>query len=124
MLPGHVGKNSLSVAILALKNLILLLRHRCRHAAIAKFFGDAIPQCNKYCDHCKNPAAVKKQVEALERSSSSWNRSCIGPSASSWNDYDSDLYEGGRRGFGGFSRYEFEKQTTEAVASLFHVILL
>ncbi|XP_066472581.1 ATP-dependent DNA helicase Q5 isoform X2 [Tiliqua scincoides] len=78
----------------------------CRHAAIAKFFGDAIPQCNKCCDHCKNPAAVKKLVEALELSSSSWSRTCIGPSASSWKDYDPDLYEGGRRGFGGFSRYD------------------
>ncbi|XP_072846637.2 ATP-dependent DNA helicase Q5 [Pogona vitticeps] len=70
----------------------------CRHAAIASFFGDAIPQCNKCCDFCKNPAAVKRQVEALEHSTSSWSRTCIGPSTTAWNACDPDLYEGGRRG--------------------------
>ncbi|XP_061472164.1 ATP-dependent DNA helicase Q5 isoform X2 [Rhineura floridana] len=78
----------------------------CRHAAIAIYFGDAVPQCKKCCDYCKNPVAVKKQVEALQQSSSSWSRTCIGPSSSSWNDFDPDLYEGGRSSFGGFSRYD------------------
>ncbi|KAJ6660364.1 hypothetical protein lerEdw1_017787, partial [Lerista edwardsae] len=106
-LPKHIGKAvSWLPPTLAPKTVIFHLLHSCRHAAIARFFGDAIPQCNKCCDHCKNPAAVKKQVEALERSSSGWSRTCIGPSASSWKDYDPDLYEGGRRGFGGFSRYD------------------
>nr|XP_028572723.1 ATP-dependent DNA helicase Q5 isoform X1 [Podarcis muralis]XP_028572724.1 ATP-dependent DNA helicase Q5 isoform X1 [Podarcis muralis]XP_028572725.1 ATP-dependent DNA helicase Q5 isoform X1 [Podarcis muralis]XP_028572726.1 ATP-dependent DNA helicase Q5 isoform X1 [Podarcis muralis]XP_028572728.1 ATP-dependent DNA helicase Q5 isoform X1 [Podarcis muralis] len=78
----------------------------CRHAAIANYFGDAVPQCNKCCDYCKNPQVVKKHVEALEHTGSGWNRTCIGPSASSWNAFDPDLYEGGRRGMGGFSRYD------------------
>ncbi|KAH0629493.1 hypothetical protein JD844_011590 [Phrynosoma platyrhinos] len=77
----------------------LCLPFSCRHAAIANFFGDAIPQCNKCCDYCKNSAAVKKQVEALEHSTNSWSRTCIGPSASSWNAFDPDLYEGGKRGY-------------------------
>ncbi|XP_060620657.2 ATP-dependent DNA helicase Q5 isoform X1 [Anolis sagrei] len=71
----------------------------CRHAAIANFFGDAIPECNKCCDYCRNPAVVKKKVEALQQSTSGWSRTCTGPSASSWNSYDPDLYEGGKRGY-------------------------
>uniref|UniRef100_A0A8B9J0S2 ATP-dependent DNA helicase Q5 n=1 Tax=Amazona collaria TaxID=241587 RepID=A0A8B9J0S2_9PSIT len=80
----------------------------CRHAAIAKYFGDVTPPCNKCCDYCKNPAAVKRQRESLERCSSSWSRTCIGPMSSSWEGYDPELYEGGRRGCRGFSRYDEE----------------
>ncbi|XP_065549743.1 ATP-dependent DNA helicase Q5 isoform X1 [Lathamus discolor] len=80
----------------------------CRHAAIAKYFGDVTPPCNKCCDYCKNPAAVKRQWESLERCSSSWSRTCIGPTSSSWEGYDPELYEGGRRGCRGFSRYDEE----------------
>nr|XP_008249172.1 ATP-dependent DNA helicase Q5 isoform X1 [Oryctolagus cuniculus] len=75
----------------------------CRHAAIAKYFGDAPPACSKGCDHCQNPAAVRRQLDALERSSS-WSKTCIGPSKG--DGFDPELYEGGRRGYGGFSRYD------------------
>ncbi|XP_063473176.1 ATP-dependent DNA helicase Q5 isoform X4 [Symphalangus syndactylus] len=75
----------------------------CRHAAIAKYFGDAPPACAKGCDHCRNPTAVRRQLEALERSSS-WSKTCIGPSQG--NGFDPELYEGGRKGYGGFSRYD------------------
>nr|XP_012309124.1 ATP-dependent DNA helicase Q5 [Aotus nancymaae] len=75
----------------------------CRHAAIAKYFGDAPPACAKGCDHCQNPTAVRRQLEALERSST-WNKTCIGPSQG--NGFDPELYEGGRKGYGGFSRYD------------------
>ncbi|KFV06083.1 ATP-dependent DNA helicase Q5, partial [Tauraco erythrolophus] len=80
----------------------------CRHAAIAKYFGDVTPACNKCCDYCKNPGAVKRQLESLERCSNSWSKTCIGPSGSSWDSYDPELYEGGRRGCRGFSRYDEE----------------
>ncbi|NWQ89735.1 RECQ5 helicase, partial [Burhinus bistriatus] len=80
----------------------------CRHAAIAKYFGDDTPPCNKCCDYCKNPGAVKRQLESLERCSNSWSKTCIGPTGSSWDSYDPELYEGGRRGYGGFSRYDEE----------------
>ncbi|XP_012893422.1 PREDICTED: ATP-dependent DNA helicase Q5 isoform X1 [Dipodomys ordii] len=77
----------------------------CRHAAIAKYFGDVPPTCIKGCDHCQNPAAVRKRLEALEHSSSSsWNKTCIEPFQK--NGFDPELYEGGRRGYGGFSRYD------------------
>ncbi|NXY16967.1 RECQ5 helicase, partial [Atrichornis clamosus] len=80
----------------------------CRHAAIAKYFGDVTPPCNKCCDFCKNPGAVKRQLEALECCSNSWSKTCIGPTGSSWDSYDPELYEGGRRGCRGFSRYDEE----------------
>uniref|UniRef100_A0A7M4E9X3 ATP-dependent DNA helicase n=1 Tax=Crocodylus porosus TaxID=8502 RepID=A0A7M4E9X3_CROPO len=78
----------------------------CRHAAIAKYFGDAIPPCNKSCDYCKNPGAVKKQLDSLECCSNNWSKTCIGPAGSSRGTYDPELYEGGRRGYGGFVRYD------------------
>uniref|UniRef100_K7FAM5 Uncharacterized protein n=1 Tax=Pelodiscus sinensis TaxID=13735 RepID=K7FAM5_PELSI len=84
------------------------LSPRCRHAAIAKYFGDATPTCNKCCDYCKNPGAVKKQLDTLELSCNSWSRTCIGATSSSRGAYDPELYEGGRRGYGGFSRYDGE----------------
>ncbi|XP_032932357.1 ATP-dependent DNA helicase Q5 isoform X3 [Catharus ustulatus] len=80
----------------------------CRHAAIAKYFGDVTPPCNKCCDFCKNPGAVKRQLEELERCSNHWNKTCIRPTGSSWDGYDPELYEGGRRGCRGFSRYDEE----------------
>ncbi|KFQ69075.1 ATP-dependent DNA helicase Q5, partial [Phaethon lepturus] len=80
----------------------------CRHAAIAKYFGDVTPPCNKCCDYCRNPGAVKRQLESLERCSNSWSKTCIGPTGSSWDAYDPELYEGGRRGCRGFSRYDEE----------------
>ncbi|XP_010595257.1 ATP-dependent DNA helicase Q5 isoform X2 [Loxodonta africana] len=75
----------------------------CRHAAIAKYFGDAPPTCTRGCDHCQNPEAVRRQLDAVERSSS-WSRTCIRPPQG--NGFDPELYEGGRRGYGGFSRYD------------------
>ncbi|XP_066442681.1 ATP-dependent DNA helicase Q5-like isoform X2 [Eleutherodactylus coqui] len=38
----------------------------CRHATIASYFGDEKPLCNKSCDCCKNPQAVKRMIEHLE----------------------------------------------------------
>ncbi|XP_075418334.1 ATP-dependent DNA helicase Q5 isoform X1 [Tenrec ecaudatus] len=76
----------------------------CRHAAIAKYFGDAPPTCSQGCDHCQNPTAVQRQLDSLGHSTS-WSKTCIGPS-SSGNGFDPELYEGGRRGHGGFSRYD------------------
>ncbi|XP_045046045.1 ATP-dependent DNA helicase Q5 isoform X2 [Desmodus rotundus] len=75
----------------------------CRHAAMAKYFGDAPPTCAKGCDHCQNPAAVQKQLDTLEHANS-WSKTCIRPSQQ--NGFDPELYEGGRRGYGGFSRYD------------------
>ncbi|XP_074080666.1 ATP-dependent DNA helicase Q5 isoform X2 [Macrotis lagotis] len=75
----------------------------CRHAAIARYFGDVPPPCSQGCDHCKNPGAVRKHLDALERMSS-WSKTQI--RSSRGNDSDSELYEGGRKGHDGFGRYD------------------
>ncbi|XP_070250652.1 ATP-dependent DNA helicase Q5 isoform X3 [Myotis yumanensis] len=98
------NKASDKAALLAFEALVTFCEELgCRHAAIAKYFGDAPPACTRGCDHCQNPAAVRKQLDTLERSSS-WSKTCIGPSQD--NGFDPELYEGGRRGYGGFSRYD------------------
>ncbi|KAK6479836.1 ATP-dependent DNA helicase Q5-like [Huso huso] len=78
----------------------------CRHAAIAQYFGDEKPRCNKSCDFCKNPAAVRNQLES-SRCLGSGGRTRIGPAATSTGPfgYDRELYAGGRRGYG-FERYD------------------
>uniref|UniRef100_A0A452QF62 ATP-dependent DNA helicase n=1 Tax=Ursus americanus TaxID=9643 RepID=A0A452QF62_URSAM len=98
------NKASDKAAVLAFDALVTFCEGLgCRHAAIAKYFGDAPPACTKGCDHCRDPGALRKQLDALEHRSS-WNKTCIGPSQG--NGFDPELYEGGRRGYGGFSRYD------------------
>ncbi|XP_077107871.1 ATP-dependent DNA helicase Q5 [Ranitomeya variabilis] len=75
----------------------------CRHAAIASYFGDEKPLCNKSCDFCKNPRAVKQQIEHLEGLQlNGRSRTCIQhPGAPSGPfGYDRELYEGGKKGYG------------------------
>ncbi|KAM5216468.1 ATP-dependent DNA helicase Q5 isoform 3-T4 [Hipposideros larvatus] len=96
------NKASDKAALLAFEALVTFCEDLgCRHAAIAKYFGDAPPACTKGCDHCQNPAAVRKQLDALEHRGS-WSKTCIRPSQG--NGFDPELYEGGRKGYGGFSR--------------------
>ncbi|XP_041076981.1 ATP-dependent DNA helicase Q5-like [Polyodon spathula] len=78
----------------------------CRHAAIAQYFGDEKPRCNKFCDFCKNPAAVRNQLE-LSRYQGSGGRTHIGPAATLTGSfgYDRELHAGGRHGCG-FERYD------------------
>ncbi|XP_041077936.1 ATP-dependent DNA helicase Q5 [Polyodon spathula] len=85
----------------------------CRHAAIAQYFGDEKPHCNKSCDFCKNPAAVRNQLE-LSRCLGSDGRTHIGPAAPSTGPfgYDRELYAGGRRGYG-FERYDISEEDYE-----------
>ncbi|XP_044155159.1 ATP-dependent DNA helicase Q5 [Bufo gargarizans] len=75
----------------------------CRHAAIASYFGDERPLCNKSCDCCKNPRAVKQQIEHLQGLLlNGRSRTCIqqpGPAPGPFG-YDKELYEGGRKGYG------------------------
>ncbi|KAM5308059.1 ATP-dependent DNA helicase Q5 isoform 1-T1 [Glossophaga mutica] len=98
------NKASDKAALLAFDALVNFCEELgCRHAAIAKYFGDAPPACTKGCDHCQNPAAVRKQLDTLEHAST-WSKTCIRPSQE--NGFDPELYEGGRRGYGGFSRYD------------------
>ncbi|XP_058140712.1 ATP-dependent DNA helicase Q5 isoform X2 [Dasypus novemcinctus] len=98
------NKASDKAAILAFDALVTFCEELgCRHAAIARYFGDAPPACTKACDHCQNPAAVRRQLDALEHSTS-WSKTCIRPSQG--GGFDPELYEGGRGGLRGFSRYD------------------
>lgn len=80
----------------------------CRHAAIAKYFGDSVPACNKCCDYCHSPWAVKRALDQLQGAVvSGRGRTTIrapeeprGPFG-----YDPELYEGGRKGYG-FARID------------------
>lgn len=74
----------------------------CRHATIASYFGDIKPQCNKCCDCCKNPQLVKKQTEQLQTLLLGRSRTCIEQPAARPGPfgYNTDLYEGGRKGYG------------------------
>ncbi|XP_036408637.1 ATP-dependent DNA helicase Q5 [Megalops cyprinoides] len=78
----------------------------CRHATISQFFGDARPNCNGACDFCKNPKAVRAQLEAASRLSTT-----TGPAQSKEPrgpfGCDPELYAGGRKGYG-FERYDEE----------------
>ncbi|XP_077019964.1 ATP-dependent DNA helicase Q5 isoform X2 [Tamandua tetradactyla] len=98
------NKTSDKAAMLAFDALVAFCEELgCRHAAIARYFGDALPTCTKGCDHCQNPAAVRRQVDALDHSAT-WSKTCIRPSER--GGFDPELYEGGRAGSRGFSRYD------------------
>lgn len=40
---------------------------RCRHWSIAKYFGDAKPQCDKMCDYCTNPQLVRSELSMFQQ---------------------------------------------------------
>ncbi|XP_072040321.1 uncharacterized protein [Amphiura filiformis] len=77
---------------------------QCRHAAIAQFFGDDKPNCNKTCDVCKTPNNVRVQIDNLEKGIMSNNaRKTARPgktyiATAPLDQPDKDLYGGGRYG--------------------------
>uniref|UniRef100_UPI00358EE60A ATP-dependent DNA helicase Q5 isoform X2 n=1 Tax=Myxine glutinosa TaxID=7769 RepID=UPI00358EE60A len=79
----------------------------CRHAAIARYFGHAVPHCPAACDACRNPDAVHHSLDRLQRREM---RALIAtPEYVQRGDFshDPELYAGGRRGYG-FERYDEE----------------
>ncbi|XP_059509832.1 ATP-dependent DNA helicase Q5 isoform X2 [Stegostoma tigrinum] len=86
----------------------------CRHAAIAKYFGDEVPACNRTCDHCKNPEIVMRQLDSLQRFEISKAQTSVQmPTSQGPFGYIHDLYEGGRKGYG-FERYGNEDGDNES----------
>ena len=75
---------------------------RCRHGAIAKFFGDDKPKCNKSCDFCLNPEEVLQQSDNLKRGvyANSHAKRHLGRTAimDFSDEPDDSLYGGGRMG--------------------------
>nr|XP_015211973.1 PREDICTED: ATP-dependent DNA helicase Q5 isoform X1 [Lepisosteus oculatus] len=79
----------------------------CRHAAIAQYFGDERPSCNKSCDFCRDPAAVRRQQEMAHGLTFN-SKTCIqAREPKGAFGFDAELYAGGRRGYG-FERYDEE----------------
>uniref|UniRef100_A0A4W3JVP6 ATP-dependent DNA helicase n=1 Tax=Callorhinchus milii TaxID=7868 RepID=A0A4W3JVP6_CALMI len=71
----------------------------CRHAAIARYFGDSVPACNRACDFCKTPEIVSKQLDSLHRLDLCKAQASIQEPQGPFG-YIPDLYEGGRKGYG------------------------
>ncbi|XP_023256803.1 ATP-dependent DNA helicase Q5 [Seriola lalandi dorsalis] len=76
----------------------------CRHAIISKFFGDKAPNCAGACDYCRNPKAVRAQLEKsavlrtkTEAAQSKEPKGRFG--------FQSDAYGGGKKGYG-FERFD------------------
>lgn len=67
---------------------------RCRHWSIAKYFGDAKPQCDKMCDYCTNPQLVRSELSMFQQGGKLGTR--VGQVRG--DEDTSDLYGGGRRG--------------------------
>ncbi len=72
----------------------------CRHAVFSKYFGDKVPNCDKQCDVCFEPRAVEKRVQAyqgylVQRAGGGMSSLVV---KNGECDFDTDLYEGGRRG--------------------------
>lgn len=67
---------------------------KCRHEAIAKYFGDDPPNCNKSCDVCKFPSKVSSQVNSFKEAITFTSTSMSKPQ----DDDTSEMYGGGRRG--------------------------
>ncbi|KAM8844027.1 ATP-dependent DNA helicase Q5 [Spinachia spinachia] len=76
----------------------------CRHATISKFFGDKTPDCAGSCDFCRDPKAVRAQLEsATGLSTKAEAAGATGPFG-----FQRGLYEGGRKGYG-FERFDEEE---------------
>ncbi|XP_055741771.1 ATP-dependent DNA helicase Q5-like isoform X2 [Salvelinus fontinalis] len=78
----------------------------CRHATISKFFGDQKPDCAGACDYCRDPKAVRAQLEKgatlCTKTGAARSTQPRGPFG-----FDRDLYAGGRKGYG-FERHDEE----------------
>ncbi|GLD60569.1 ATP-dependent DNA helicase Q5 [Lates japonicus] len=75
----------------------------CRHAIISKFFGDKAPNCAGACDYCRNPKAVRAQLEraaTLSTKTEAQSKEPQGPFG-----FQADTYGGGKKGYG-FERYD------------------
>lgn len=73
---------------------------RCRHWCITQFFGDEKPECNQYCDACKDPKQVEKGLLELQKGMFASVNKKKGAGTIFYIDEDvsDDMYGGGRRG--------------------------
>ena len=76
---------------------------RCRHWAIAEYFGDEKPDCDRACDVCKDPKRVEKNLLDLQRGAfTSMATGGKGGGGTMFyvadEDGGDDMYGGGRKG--------------------------
>ncbi|XP_064637483.1 ATP-dependent DNA helicase Q5-like isoform X2 [Lineus longissimus] len=91
---------------------------QCRHGAIAAYFGDKLPKCNKSCDYCKNPLSVEKDLEDLKRGA--YGKATAKAKSSTMivvesEEPDPSLYGGGRKG----AKEEFNDSSSEEESSYY-----
>lgn len=103
----HYFANVLTVVSLACPDSFLIsgvscLPSSCRHATISKFFGDKLPNCAGACDYCRNPKAVRAQLERAAALSTKIEAQSKEPKGAF--GFQPSLYEGGKKGYG------FERQ--------------
>ncbi|XP_048847556.1 ATP-dependent DNA helicase Q5-like [Brienomyrus brachyistius] len=79
---------------------------RCRHATISTYFGDQKPDCAGACDFCRDPGAVRAQLEAAGRLCTAIG-GAQGREPRGTFGFDPELYAGGKKGYG-FERYDEE----------------
>lgn len=75
----------------------------CRHGTISRFFGDKAPNCAGACDYCRDPKAVRAQLESAAALSTKLQAQSNEPRGAF--GFQADLYEGGKKGYG-FERQE------------------
>jgi hypothetical protein len=82
----------------------------CRPATISKFFGDQKPDCAGACDYCRDPKAVRAQLEKgatlCTKTGAAWSTQPRGLFG-----FDRDLYARGRMGYG-FERSEMQRSSS------------
>ncbi|XP_071330195.1 ATP-dependent DNA helicase Q5 isoform X2 [Trachinotus anak] len=76
----------------------------CRHAIISKFFGDKTPNCAGACDYCRDPKAVRAQLERAAVLSTKTEAAHSREPKGRFG-FQPDAYEGGKKGYG-FERYD------------------
>lgn len=80
---------------------IVLLHPRCRHGAIAAYFGDDKPECNKSCDYCTDNRKADSDLDHLKRGAygkASAKKHATTMIVEESDIPDQDLYGGGRKG--------------------------
>jgi hypothetical protein len=76
--------------------------YRCKHGAIAAYFADPRPDCNKSCDFCLSPSKVETEIDMLKRGVFGNNhpKRHQGRTGIYYETVgcDDDMYGGGRKG--------------------------
>ena len=76
----------------------------CRHGVFSKYFGDKVRECSDKCDVCSDPKKAKKKLEGYQKylvereGRHRMGGGANGIANGEYDDFDPDLYEGGKRG--------------------------